>query len=84
MEIVQWKPKQELSEQRQRIIERMTRSGKLFAFLRRHRHEFFDEAIQQELQELAPSKNWQELAPKGVRRFVGLGRESLSYRPGPP
>ena len=50
MEIERWRPKQELSEQEERIIERMKRTGKLFAFLRRHRHELFDEAFQAELE----------------------------------
>ena len=50
MEIERWMPRQELSEQEERIIERMKRTGKLFAFLRRHRHELFDEAFQAELE----------------------------------
>jgi hypothetical protein len=50
MEIERWRPKQELSEQEERIIERMKRTGKLFAFLRRHRHELLDEAFQAELE----------------------------------
>lgn len=50
MEIERWRPRQELSEQEERIIERMKRTGKLFAFLRRHRHELFDEAFQAELE----------------------------------
>jgi hypothetical protein len=50
MEIERWRPKQELSKQEERIIERMKRTGKLFAFLRRHRHELFDEAFQAELE----------------------------------
>ena len=50
MEIERWRPKQELGEQEERIIERRKRTGKLFAFLRRHRHELFDEAFQAELE----------------------------------
>ncbi len=50
MEIERWRPKRELSEQEERIIERMKSTGKLFAFLRRHRHELFDEAFQAELE----------------------------------
>ena len=50
MEIERWRPRQALSEQEERIIERMKRTGKLFAFLRRHRHELFDEAFQAELE----------------------------------
>ena len=52
MEIERWRPKQELSEQEERIIERMTRTGKLFAFLRRHRHALFDETFQAELESM--------------------------------
>ena len=63
MEIEPWRPKQELSEQEQRIIERMMRSGKLFAFLRRHRHELFDEKFQEEL--------------AGMYRQTGAGKEPL-------
>ena len=63
VEIVKWRPKQELSEQEERIIERMMRSGKLFAFLRRHRHELFDEAFQEEL--------------ASMYRQTGAGKEPL-------
>jgi hypothetical protein len=63
VEIVQWRPKQELSEQEQRIIERMKRSGKLFAFLRLHRHELFDDAFQKEL--------------ASMYRQTGAGKEPL-------
>ena len=63
MEVAMWRPKQELSEQEQRIIERMMRSGKLFAFLRRHRHELLDEAFQKEL--------------AGMYRQTGAGKERL-------
>jgi hypothetical protein len=48
--IERWSPRQELSGQEERIIQRMVRTGKLFAFLRRHRHELFDEAMQSELE----------------------------------
>jgi hypothetical protein len=63
MEIERWRPKQELSEQEERIIERMKRTGKLFAFLRRHRHELFDEAFQAELE--------------SMYRQTGAGKEPL-------
>ncbi len=45
-----WQPKQELTEQEQHMLSRMKRNGKLFAFLRRHRHELFDDAFQEELE----------------------------------
>ena len=38
-----------MTEREQRMVERMGRTGKLFAFLRRHRHEVIDEAFQTEL-----------------------------------
>jgi hypothetical protein len=48
-EIAQWTPTQELSEQEQQIVKRMSRNGKLFAFLRLNRHKLMDEALQAEL-----------------------------------
>ena len=39
-------PRTELSEAAQRIVKRLGRTGRLFAFLRAHRHEFFDEGMQ--------------------------------------
>jgi IS5 family transposase len=42
----------------------MGQTGKLFAFLRRHRHELFDEAFQQELE--------------GMYRTTGAGKEPVS------
>src|SRR5438874_1459042 len=46
-----WRPPIELSATEQMIIKRIRR-GKLFVFLRQHRHEVFDEAFQQELASL--------------------------------
>jgi hypothetical protein len=43
-----WKPPVELSGAEQAIMKRIRRA-KLFIFLRRHRHELFDEAFQQEM-----------------------------------
>ncbi len=51
-----WQPSVALSEQEKQIVERIRRA-KLFVFLRRHRHELFDESFQQELATLYwPSK----------------------------
>jgi len=47
--ISSWTPRQEVSQQEEHIIQRMKRTGKLFAFPRRYRHEIFDEAFQAEL-----------------------------------
>ena len=43
-----WQPPVELSAAEQAIVKRIRRA-KLFIFLRRHRHELFDEAFQQEM-----------------------------------
>jgi len=49
VEIARWTPKQELTEQEERMVKRMDHNGKLFAFLRLHRHELMDEGFQAEL-----------------------------------
>src|SRR6185436_4372315 len=46
---VLWSPPVELTKIESLICRRLTRNGRLFAFLRRHRHELFDEAFQREL-----------------------------------
>src|SRR5271154_1061305 len=48
--MVRWFPRVALSKREQFLIGRMTRTGKLFAFLRQHRHELFDDAFQAELE----------------------------------
>ena len=48
--MVRWNPPVELSKREQLLMKRLERSRKLFAFLRRHRHELFDEAFQAELE----------------------------------
>jgi hypothetical protein len=47
-----WKPAVELSKKEQLIIKRLKRTRKLFAFLRLHRHELFDDRFQDELEEM--------------------------------
>lgn len=47
-----WNPSAALSRREQYLVGRMTRTGKLFAFLRLHRHELFDDAFQAELEEM--------------------------------
>jgi hypothetical protein len=44
-----WKPPVELTEAELKINKRLVRTGRLFAFLRAHRHEIFDDALQAEL-----------------------------------
>ena len=46
-----WQPPSELSATEQKIIKQIRRA-KLFVFLRKHRHEVFNEAFQQELASL--------------------------------
>lgn len=56
MQPSQWQPPVALSEQEKQIIERIRRA-RLFVFLRRYRHDLFDESVQQELATLyRPSK----------------------------
>lgn len=46
---LRWSPPIALSGAEKFICKRMKRTGRLFAFLRRHRHELFDDDFQQEL-----------------------------------
>ncbi len=48
MRPIYWRPPVELSATEQSIIKRIRRA-RFFAFLRQHRHEVFDETLQQEL-----------------------------------
>src|SRR6266536_4985713 len=47
-----WKPGQEETRQEQFILKRLEKKRKLFGFLRRHRHELFDDAFQAELESM--------------------------------
>lgn len=49
MAIARWNPPVELTKKEELIARRLSRVRKLFPFLRRHRHELFDEAFQTEL-----------------------------------
>ena len=49
MDIPRWTPSQTVSDAEQYLLSRLTRTRKLFAFLRLHRDELFDEAFQAEL-----------------------------------
>jgi len=44
-----WEFQSDLSRIEKLVMKRLTRTGRLFAFLRMHRHELFDEAFQDEL-----------------------------------
>lgn len=45
-----WNPKQETTRQEDSLLKRLHRTRKLFGFLRRHRHELFDDGFQAELE----------------------------------
>lgn len=55
MQPAHWQPPVELSAQEEQIVKRI-RKAKLFVFLRKLRHELFDEAFQQELAGHNPRK----------------------------
>ena len=50
MASMRWNPTQEVNGREKRLMARLGRTGKLFAFLRLHRHELFDESFQKELE----------------------------------
>jgi Transposase DDE domain/Transposase domain (DUF772) len=50
--MARWNPSVSLSRREQYLVGRMTRTGKLFAFLRMHRHELFDDSFQAQLEEM--------------------------------
>jgi hypothetical protein len=58
-----WEPAAELTKKEQFIIKRLKRTRKLFAFLRLHRHELFDDGFQEELE--------------GMYRGTGAGDEPV-------
>ncbi len=47
-----WKPRLDYTKQEERLLKRLRKTRKLFAFLRDHRHELFDEAFQAELESM--------------------------------
>lgn len=49
MTIARWTPRVTTTRQEQFLLKRLGRVRKLFAFLRLHRHELFDDAFQEEL-----------------------------------
>jgi hypothetical protein len=61
--IERWNPKVALSKQEERFLRRMGRVGKLFAFLRRHRHELISDALQLEME--------------GMYRTTGAGKSPV-------
>jgi len=45
-----WSPRVELSKEEEFICSRLKRTGKLYVFLRRHRHELFDDGLRADLE----------------------------------
>jgi len=45
-----WEPSRTYTKKEQFILKRLVTKRRLFAFLRNHRHEIFDEAFQEELE----------------------------------
>jgi hypothetical protein len=52
MAIKRWSPSEIVSRQEKFILSRLKRNGKLYAFLRLHRHRLFDDAFQLELESM--------------------------------
>jgi hypothetical protein len=50
MDARRWAPRREYTKQEEWLLKRLVRTGKLFGFLRAHRHELFDDAFQAELE----------------------------------
>jgi len=63
MAMKRWQPSTTVTRQEQFLMKRLTRTRKLFAFLRMHRHELFDDAFQAELE--------------AMYRDTGAGREPV-------
>jgi hypothetical protein len=52
MAFERWTPRQDHTKQEERLLRRLRRTRKLFAFLRDHRQELFDDAFQAELESM--------------------------------
>jgi Transposase DDE domain/Transposase domain (DUF772) len=59
-----WQPRQETTRQEEFLLKRLHRTRKLFAFLRRHRHELFDDQFQAQLE--------------GMYRATGAGNQPVA------
>lgn len=68
-----WNPRQETTRQEEFLLKRLHRTRKLFGFLRRHRHELFDEKFQAELEAMYRGTGaGQEPVPPGLLAMVVL------------
>jgi hypothetical protein len=63
MAFERWTPRQDYTKREEFLLRRLRRTRKLFAFLRDHRHELFDDAFQTELE--------------SMYRGTGAGREPV-------
>lgn len=52
MAIERWRPRQNYTKQEEALLRRLRKGRKLFAFLRDHRHELFDDTFQAELESM--------------------------------
>jgi len=72
-----WKPPTEVSKAEERILAKCKKS-KLFVFLRRHRHELFDESFQRELASMYPERaRGKEPVPPALLAMVTLLQAAL-------
>lgn len=63
MDFKRWRPRQDYTRQEEFLMKRLTRTRKLFGFLRELRHDLFDDEFQTELE--------------GMYRETGAGREPV-------
>jgi hypothetical protein len=52
MALERWTPREDYTKQEERLLHRLRKTRKLFAFLRDHRRELFDDAFQAELESM--------------------------------
>src|SRR5262245_6273843 len=71
-----WQPPVELSAAEQAIVKRIRRA-KLFIFLRWHRHELFDETLQEEI---AATYEESEAGQPPIPRAIGAGGTATVLR----
>src|SRR5262245_37852410 len=69
---MRWDVPVELSKSETRVMERLRRSGKFYAFLREIRHELFDEGFQGELEEAYGRTRGTEPLPPALLAMVTL------------
>ena len=50
--MTRWTPTVSMTRREEFVMKRLVRTKKLFAFLRLHRHELFDDSLQEELESM--------------------------------